>query len=244
MSGEFTKFLTVSQAMTQIMGELGLSAPSSFVGSTDDTVTQLLTFLNSAGQDLCTMTDWQMLHREWTVVLTSATSYDLPADWNSFVDSAMWDNTSRWPVLGPVTPQIWRMLKARLLGASSISLIYRIIGNKFIVYNSQPGDTLVSDYYSRGWIQDGSMPIVTTYRDNVGTDADIILFDGRIIIPLVKSKWRTAKGFDTTADKDDFETAWDIIVGRDTPAPTLSLGSRQGYPYLGYGNIPDHGYGS
>lgn len=245
MAGEFTKFLTCSQAMTQAMGELGLSIPSAFNGSTDPTITQLLKFLTAAGQDLCLMTDWQMLHKEWTLVLTPGTSFPLPADWNSFVDSTMWDNTARWPVIGPITPQIWRMLKARLLGAEAITLQYRIVANQFVLYfNGNVGDTLQADYYSRGWVIDGvQTPLGTVYRDNVANDSDQLLFDGRILVPLLKYKWRTAKGFDTTSDKDDFETGWDLVVGRDTPAPTLSIGASSGYPYLSYGNMPDTNYG-
>jgi len=34
------------------------------------------------------------------------------------------------------------------------------------------------------------------------------------------------------------------ITGRDTPGLTLSIGARNAYPYLGYGNIPDSGYGA
>lgn len=243
MAGEFTKFTTVSQVLQKAYRELGLTVPTSFVGNTDDTASQLVEFLTSAGQDLCTMNDWQMLHKEWTQVLTPAVStYALPTDWNSFIDSAMWDNTARWPVIGPLTPQIWRMLKARLLGGNTISLQYRIVANQFVLYYpAAAADTIVSDYYSRGWLVqvDG-----TTYRDNPSADSDTVLFDSRIIVPLLKFKWRDAKGFDTSAASAEFQEQWDLIVGRDIPAPTLSVGPRDTYPYLGYYNMPDTNYGS
>lgn len=242
MSGEFTKFGTCSQVMKQLMSELGLTAPTTFNGSTDTTVTQLISFLTAAGQDLCLMTDWQMLHKTWTLTLDGSTTYSLPADWNSFVDATFWDNTSRWPVLGPIPPQIWRLLKARLLGGNTVSLQFRITGNVFeLYYPGAVGDVIQADYYSRGWVTDG---ISGNARDNIANDSDTILFDTRIVVPLVKYKWRTAKGFATQADADDFETAWDLVVGRDTPAPTLSIGPRADYPYLGFGNMPDTNYGS
>ena len=246
MAGEFTKYLTVSSLMTRVMGELGLTTPAAFNGSTDLTVTQILKFLTSAGQDLCTMTDWQYLHKEWTQVLTPGTfSYALPTDWNGFVSGAMWDNTSRWPVLGPLTPQIWRMMKARLVGGTNISLQYRIIGNLVTFLQSPPADTIVSDYYSRGWIIDGvQVPPGTIFRDNVANDSDTLLFDASLLTPMIKYRWRNAKGFDTTSDSDEFQAAWDIVVGRDSPAATLSIGNRSTYPFLGYANMPDTNYGS
>lgn len=243
MAGEFTKFSTVAVVMTQAMGELGVPVQTSFVGNSDTTTNQLLKFLTASGQDLCMMNDWQMLHKEWSQVLTAPTvSYPLPVDWNSFVDDTMWNGSSSLPVIGPVTPQIWRLLKARFSGGMTISLMYRIIGNNFILFQPpSASNTISADYYSRGWILqfDG-----ITYRDNVGADSDQILFDTRIVVPFLKFKWRTAKGFDTTSDVNDFNTNWDLVVGRDIPAPTLSLGPRDAFPFLGFGNIPDTGYGS
>jgi len=245
MAGEFTKYTTVSTALTKVCRELGLTVPPAFVGSTDVGIQQLVEFLTSAGQDLCLMHDWQYLHKEWTQVLTpSVDTYTLPTDWNGFVDGAMWDNTSRWPVLGPLTPQIWRMLKARLLGGNTISLQYRIVGNQFILYYpAAAADTIVSDYYSRGWLIDGVQVPSPVYRDNVANDSDQILFDQRLIVPLVKYKWRDAKGFDTSAQIAEFNEAFSLVTGRDIPAPILSIGPRQVYPYLNYANIPDTNYG-
>ncbi len=241
MAGEFTKFTTIATILPKIFRELGLTVPTTFVGNTDLTVAQIMEFFTSAGQDLCMMTDWQMLHKEWTQVLTPGVStYALPTDWNSFVDDTMWDNTSRWPVIGPLTPQIWRLLKARLLGGNTVSLQYRIVGNIFtLYYPAAAADTLQADYYSRAWILSGATP-----RDNPATDSDTIYFDSRILVPLVKFKWRSAKGFDTSADQKDFQDGWDLVVGRDTPAPTLSVGIGAPYPYLGYLNMPDTNYGS
>jgi hypothetical protein len=241
MSGEFTKFPIVSAFMAQTMSELGLTVPNAYIGNTDTTVTQLMAFLNACGQDLCTMTDWQMLHKEWTQILAPANlTYALPLDWNGFISGAGWDNTSTFPLIGPLTPQIWRMVKARRM-TSNLSIQYRIVGNLMTLLVAPPADTVVFDYYSRGWILNATAG--GTYRDNVAADADQILFDGSLLKPMLKYRWRNAKGFDTSAETDEFQAAWDLIVGRDTPAPTLSIGPRACYPFLGYGNIPDTGYG-
>lgn len=243
MAGEFTKFGTISVVMSRIVSELGLNTPASFVGNVDLTISQLMSFFTSAGQDLCTMTDWQYLHKEWTLpIVPPNVNYALPVDWNSFVDATMWNNSTSLPVIGPLTPQVWRMLKARFAGGMTISIQYRIIGNQLVLFQA-PGSAMniTTDYYSRGWLLafDG-----VTYRDNPGADSDTVLFDQSIIIPLVKLRWRANKGFDTSNDVQAFNDAWDLIVGRDTPAPTLSIGPRSIYPYLGYTNIPDTNYGS
>jgi hypothetical protein len=223
----FTKFANVAYVMNSALSEMGLPVPSSgqFVGSQDQTVVQMLGLLSSAGQDLCTMFDWQFLHKTFTLnLVVGQTLYPLPADWNGFVNDTFWNNTTRLPLIGPVPPSIWRML------------------NQIELYNpAQATDMCQADYYSRGWLQDSTNP--TIYRDNAQNDSDILLLDSRLLVLLLKLRWREAKKFDTTTELQDFTLGFDAITGRDTPGARFSLGARQSYPYLGYQNIPDSGYG-
>ena len=241
----FTQLSSCGSILQTVLTELGLPLPPAnvFVGSSDRSTILMIAFLNAAGQDLCKLHDWQWLHKEWTQIVSyPTTSYPLPPDWNGFVESTMWDNTSRLPLIGPITPQVWRMLKARLLGGNTISLQYRIIGNKMILYYpAVTSDTVMADYFSRGWLQD--VTNASIYRDNVQNDTDICLFDPRIIVPLVKWRWRAAKRFDVTTERQEFNDAMEMVAGRDTPAPTLSISPRWTYPYIGYINIPDSRYG-
>jgi len=238
----FTRRTTIAVVMAQILTELGLAVPATFVTSSDQNTVQILSYLTAAGQDLCLATDWEWLHKEFTITADGVTTtYDLPTDFAGFVSGAFWNNTSRLPVIGPLTTQIWRLLKARLLGGNTISVQYRIINNKVEFYAAPAsGQVLITDYYSRGWIlqADG-----VTYRDNPQGDDDTVLFDPRLIIPLTKLRWREGKRFDTTAAKQEFENAWDLVLGRDIPGPTLSVSPSMHYPYLGYLNIPDTNYG-
>lgn len=238
----FNRISSVSVIMTAILQDIGLTVPTAFVGNTDTTISQLLRVLTNIGRELCLAYDWEFLHKEFTITTTGVDTYSLPADYNGFVDGTFWNNTTRLPVIGPVTPQIWRMLKARNLGGNTISIQYRIVGDKIVFYQAPSvGQTLVLDYFSRGWVQDATD---MTYRDGVEKDSDLLYFDPRILESGVKLRWRQTKGFDTTAAQQEADSMWETVVGRDTPAPTLSLAPDFGYPYLGYNNIPDTGYGS
>jgi hypothetical protein len=239
----YTKFSNVGTLMTGILQDMGLSVPSAFFGNTDVTISQVLRIMQNIGQELCMAYDWQFLHKEYTITTDGvATQYDLPADWNDFVNSTFWNKSTALPVIGPLTPQVWRLLKARLLGGNTISLQYRIVGNKIVFYYAPgAGQELQIDYYSRGWLQSATDQ---TFRDNIQADSDIAYFDPRIISAGVKLRWRETKGFDTTAATQEFEAMWNLVIGRDTPAPLLSIGPSADYPYLGYGNIPDTNYGS
>jgi hypothetical protein len=236
----FTRQTTVSTIVSNLMTELGLTPPEDLFSSDDPTVVQLLVMLTQVGQDLCSMHDWQMLHKEWELVCTSALEYPLPDDWNGFVQGASWDNTNRWPAVGSIPPAVWRLLKARLSNGEPAMITYKLQGNELVLFSAQDGHTIVLDYYSRGWILDADG---TTYKDNATANDDTVLLDSRLVQLLLKLRWRASKGFDTTSEVDQFNGFWDTITGRDSPAPTLSIGANPSDGLLGYQNIPDTNYG-
>lgn len=240
----FTRITSCQVILESVMKEIGLTAPDDMLGSTDQTVIQLIGLFNSAGQDLCDMADWQMLHKEWTILTTTDTNYPVPEDFNGLVDGAGWSTTQRWPMIGSVTPQIWRTLKARLSGGQWAMVAYKMESDELVLFNAPAsGETMILDYYSRGWLRDASDPLIR--YDNVQANSDVCLFDSRLIQCLIKLKWRAGKGFDTVATVDEFNSLWDLITGRDKPGMTLSVAQNNtDAELLGYRNIPDTGYGS
>lgn len=240
----FTRLASCQTILENAMREIGLIPPDDMLGSSDETVAQLIGFLNSCGKDLCDMHDWQMLHAEWTLTTVNLqTNYAVPVDFNGIVDGAGWSNSQRWPMIGSVTPQIWRMLKARLSGGQWAMIAYKVQADELVLFNPPPADQIfVIDYYSRGWLRDATDPSIR--YDNIQANSDICLFDSRLMECFIKLKWKASKGFDTVAAVDEFNSLWDTVVGRDAPAMTLSVGSNPDDGLLGYKNIPDTNYGS
>jgi hypothetical protein len=238
----FTRRSTASAIITGMMTDVGLTPPADIYGSSDQTVQQLIQQFNQCGQDLCMMHDWEMLHKTWTqAIVTATTSYALPTDFNGFIDGSGWGTSSRWPLLGSVTPQVWRMLKARNSAGALASIMFKIEGDYFVLFSGSD-DTLNMDYYSRGWLQAAGDP--TTIRDNMQANDDVCYFDPRLISTLLKVRWRASKGFDTSEAVEEFNLLWDRITGRDIPAMTLSVSPNGGSNLLGFNNIPDTNYGS
>ena len=234
MAGEFSKFSPIKTVLDDAFGELGLTKQMTYVGNDELTASQMVSLLTSAGQDLCTMHDWQMLHRVWNLpIVTGQREYALPADWNSFVNSTAWVGSD--PAIGAIGPVAWRALRAD--GVSSTTTIrYRILGNKMILFNTPAADrTLDVEYYSRGWLLQNDQ---VTHRDNPDNDDNLVLFDRRIILPLLKLRWREAKQFDTSAATQEFNNAWDLIVGRDAPAPNLSIVGAGSFHLIDEANVP------
>lgn len=225
------------------MGQMGLPVPSVAASSTDQMVQQFWSLLNQAGLDLVDDPyPWQFLLKTHTITTTGATVYPLPDDFAGFHNNSAWNNTQRLPVAGSLTPQIWRMLKARNFANNTFILQYIIKGDQIELYTAPSvAQTLEIDYQSRGWVRDATNPLV--FRDFLSQDSDFVLYDPSMMTSKLKLAWRSAKGFDTTAVQNEYDDAYERAKGADTTGMTLSLAPTAGFPYLGYWNIPDTGYG-
>lgn len=227
-----------------VLRVIGLPEPSNVSESTDATSRQIWGLLTECGQDLLDKHDWQFFTKTHTITTTPGVlEYDLPADFQNYIDDTGWNNTARIPLLGPMTSQQWRLLQARQLGGTTLRLQYQISQNKVAFYfvPNQP-QTMTIEYSGRGWARDASD--ATIYRDKVIRDSDTVMFDRRLIITYLKYRWRQAKGFDSSADEEAYEAALTQAKYNDRPKNTLNISTPgAGYPYLGYISMPDTNYG-
>ncbi len=242
---DFNKFITTGEVVARVLQEMSLSVPVSISGSTDSTTALLWALLQREGEKLLGEADeWQMLNRTFTInTVADQLEYALPDDLESIVDDTGWNNTSRIPLIGPMTSQQWRLLQARQLGGTTLRLQYIIQDNKIVFYFApSAAQEITFDYKGRGWVQDGTDPAV--YRDYPENDSDIVLYKPRLIVAALKNRWRIEKGFDTVASSAERADALEDAKYTDRPKNVLSLGRQSRYPYLGYFNMPDTGYGS
>lgn len=186
--------------------------------------------------------DWQMHQKEWLLTTTGATKYALPDDFEYFINSTGWNRTGRLPLIGPLANQEWQLLQARQLGGTTIRLQYQIVGDQLELYAApSTAQQLAFSYHGRGWVRDATAP--TTFRDNVVNDGDTVLFPPTLMVAALKLKWREAKRFDTGTEQKDYDMALEYAKSNDTPSQDVYLGARPSFPYLGYMNMTDTGYG-
>lgn len=241
----YNRYITAKEAVSRVLQSMTMTTPVSVSGSSDPTTKLLWFLLGEVGEALLGASDeWQMLNRTYTINTTAGvTEYALPSDFENFIDDTGWNNTARLPLIGPMTSQQWRLLQARQLGGTTFRLQYIIENDKLVLYHA-PSDSqeLTIEYKGRGWVQDSNDPAV--YKDRPENDADIILYKPRLITAALKNRWRIEKGFDTLISQQEYDDALADAKYTDKPKSTLSLNGRAQFPYLGYGNMPDTGYGS
>lgn len=229
--------------MQTILGEVGMPQPGSILAG-DDTTVQLLYLMNGFGARLSRMPFWSELVEEFNVTTTTDTEYDLPFDWGVPLAGTNWDRTARWPLVGPVTPAEWQVLKSGF-GAAAPRFRFRFKDAQFCLHTTpEVGLTIVQEYLSTGWILGLSGATATVRKPRITLDTDYVLLDEEMFICGVKLLWKEAKGLDTAALVGDFKAMLDAAWGSSAGAPILSLAPSGVSMLLGYGNVPDTNFGA
>lgn len=227
--------------------ELSIPRPGSVVGSTDSQAQQLLALANRGGIELAmregSAGGWPQLRKEHPISVVAGTdNYAFPSDLGYFINTTPWDRTTKWPLVGPVSPQVWQVLKSGTIGSTGPRTRFRVMANRIYLDPSPTSSaTVVFEYYMGTWCTDSSG---VTYRERWASDGDLpLLPDDCHILDLI---WRylRAKRLDY---QEEFNTCEDFTLtklGRSTMAPVLSLAREEpNARLLDEMNIPDSGYG-
>jgi hypothetical protein len=245
----FNRQATVLDIIQNALGQMGLPVPTAaFSDGSNLTAQQCIRLLQSRGRRLLkpALTNrWECLKKTWVLNTDPADlTYTLPDDWDSFEDLTGWNFTSRLPMLGPATDPQWQCLKARNLGSSTISVIYRTFGGVFEIYNTfSTPQNLQIVYSSRAWVMTSGSP--PTYSDAISADDNVCLFDAELLTAGLKLDFLGAKGFDTTVAQEEYNDCLENAMNADTDAPVLQVSLSDTYPLISTQfNAPDTGYGT
>lgn len=226
----------------------GLPLPQGTVlGSDDVTFQQMAETLSQLGLDLIEDYIWPQQVREVELALpdTSGPSIvlDLPQDFDRWIDDTGWNDSARWPLLGPVHEQGWQAFSQFVAGSTMFRVMWRSAGpGKAEIKPLNAGQTMALRYVSRAWVRDAVDE--AAWRDHIEKDTDLLYFDSQLLTLGLVYKWRERKGFDISAEKRDYEYRRDKRLGDTRGAPSLSITTRGTNSYLiTNGNVSDTGYG-
>lgn len=227
--------LTIIQNVADVVG---VDRPSSVVGSTNKTSTQMLALLNLAGRMLSRRHAWQRLMVEHTFSTSNGDAdYALPSDYDRHIDDTAWDRTNFWQMRGSISPQEWQARKSGII-PTGVRRRFRVKGNQvFIDPTPTSTDSLVYEYISTDWTTDsgGSNPSA-----KYNADADLTIFPEFLLELDLIWRFKKAKRFDYGEEFRDFETQFEIEKQADKPSYKLNMGGRQRvFP----ANIPESGFG-
>ena len=100
------------------------------------------------------------------------------------IDQTWWNRTNRLPVGGPVSPQEWQYLKARMVGVV-FNVLFRPMDRSITLYpntNTPAGFEIAFEYCSSCWVSTAAAPR-HSLADAPTASTDYVWFD-----PLLLSR--------------------------------------------------------
>lgn len=230
--------LTALQIMRQAAAELGLTVPTEVAASTEVTGQQLLAHLNSAGLDLIVAHPWQELNVTYTFsTVTAQAGYDLPSDYEYYIDQTFWSAADGEPVYGPVSPQVWQRIVAGSVALPADRLFRVHRGQMELLPAPSDIENMTYQYVSNLWVQCSMSP--PTCKSLITADADIPILDANLLIKALKVKMWASKGMDTTTLTGELTGLFNSLTGKDKGATVLSMSKRSRGSLLGPNNAPE-----
>lgn len=211
---------TLKAILDAVLLESGFAAPASYSAALNPDDLQMIALANAAGDELREM-GLQPSIRQFSVALTTATTYTLPADFLAYVPDTGFIAGRLDPILLPTTPAEWALIRSgNELPGDTIRA--RFIGNRLEVINPSPGDVLQFEYSSDSpWTAaDG-----TTAKESATLDTDLWWLDRRLLVMATKWRWKKEKGLpDWQPDFQAFQQHANAVRARNAGARTLCMG--------------------
>lgn len=221
--------------------ELGLyPRPIVAVGAQDQLTQQITALYGAVGQMLVTRRVWRGLLRHFVITTpASVSTLALPSDYGRPVNQTEWDKTSHWPLMGPMSPQQMSTIQNGIISDGPRTR-YRLIGNTVeLSPASAVNQTFVFSYISTGWVVHNDGVGTLTYLTKPISDADVGMFNDRLMVAGIKLRFNQAKGFDTVSYAEDFQVMLDDAMAQDSGAQKLSMAGWPGTYLVGVQNVPD-----
>lgn len=225
--------MTLLSIVEKVSRQLAFAAPTSVIGSTDETAIQMLALADEGGAQLAKrgkgIGGWAILQSEHTFTTVDGTAeYALPSDFEALIADTLWDRANFWKLKGPVSPQEWQRIKSGVL-ASSAGPGRRVRIKKSASSNvkalfvdpipSTTGDTLVFEYLSNGWCQSSSGTVQTEWA----ADDDTGILDEYLLRLDLKWRFREAKGFAFENAFREFELEVAQALARDGGSQSVNM---------------------
>lgn len=162
-------------------------------------------------------------------IVVGRDTYDVPADFVSFINDTQWDVGNHWRLQGPSTPQEDEWMRSGIVTVGPRRW-FRQVGRGLDVFrlwpppgtNDVPGP-LVYEYLSKYWAEDAS----GTELPQFSADTDTCIYDDRLMIEGLKWRFYAAKGFDYSAQFAIWNRELQVAMGRDGGRKKLNMMGRR-----------------
>ena len=180
-----------------------------------------------------------------TVSITfSKVLFAVASDFDRLVDRTNWDKTKHWEMLGPRTPQEREWLRSGYISTGPRIRWWKMGGYFSIWPPLGATEELSYEYQSKYWVLVTAAATPAPTKQSFTVDTDTCIFPDSMMRALIRYKYFEAKGFDATSLAIKYQEQLDLAKAHDAGGRTLSMAARASDLLIGWGQIPDSGYGS
>jgi hypothetical protein len=160
--------------------------PISIIGNSEDSATQIFEAIKISTTELTRNYQWQELVKENNFYgVLNQDSYDLPDDFDRFVDDTFWNITQGFKIIGPLTASDWANLKNYMINQSNVIEYFNIRNNKIYLHLTP----ISNDNYSYNYISNKIIKDTTgVLKKDWTSDTDSIAIDPYIL--RLDATWR------------------------------------------------------
>lgn len=235
--------------------ECGLDAVADPFSSSAPEQVQLRTLLNMCGRELWNKYQWQQFVTAYTLdtttdpIVPGGNEYALPSDFGYWINQTGWTPNNMGlglPLGGPLSEQQWTAIVAQDLAASTIYISFKVGADRIqILPNPPPANTSVTfEYMSRAWVQPTGTTLPSERLTICSNSADMVMFESVLMVKMLSTRYKEAKGLDSSASQMQFQSAFQSATMINKPAPVLNAAGQNWFPLLNvWTNTPPTGYG-
>lgn len=230
-------------AQKALRGLSGFKEPASFYGNADLTATLVVALADESGQDLEKIYRWQELITEHTfTTVNGSATYALPSDFRAFANMSQWDRSNLWRMHGPTPSFVYQWLKSGISVWASNNRWFAVRGNLFTIYPTPTvdGETIAFDYYSKNWV---TKQVDSSTTNAWSADNDTARLDEDLLAADLKWRFLQAKGMPFEPEYKRYEALVEALQADNGGRGVIDLGRPAPRMGVGYGNLPDTGFG-
>lgn len=147
--------MTLATVVANVANEAGYTVESSVIDSTETTTKQLRVMVQRVNREMADAYPWPVLYAAGSFTLVSGqATYALPAAFSHYHYNTFWNQSTRWRLLGPMTPQEYAEIKGYGLNTTVYQRFqFRGISGSQILISPTPGadndgDVIIFEYIS------------------------------------------------------------------------------------------------
>jgi len=213
--------MTLLSIVQNVADEVGLSRPSSVIGSSDQVARRALRYANRVGQEFVKKSHPRLV-KETTITTSSGTAnYAPPSDFDHFLPFTHWNRTTErraWPI----QPMEWQLYKS---GITTVTLNdrFRIKGADGEIYlhpTPTATETVAYEYVSKNFCESAG----ETGQAAWAADTDVGVIDENLFELGIIWRMLHRLGLDYSEERAEYERRLSIELAQILPTPLYMSG--------------------